>query len=226
MRDGELLPSGGGSVANIHKNGWLNVFSNGEVVWMAEGSDPAPDDVFMWGSNTGLPLTQVLARSGDAAPNTGGTFGNMSGMNQASASAIPQFVAAVVASPQGSTVGTFGILSRGDVPRMGTAHLMQSDVGPLGSTYVGLGAGGGAYTQISANGSFVFANVLQGGTSAVLWMIPLQGVFALAVETAPAPGGDTFGSFGTTSAHCCADGVALFRAPLTTAGSGMFRRGP
>lgn len=226
VREGFVLPTGGGTLMNIFKGGRLNVFGNGEVVWMGQGTNAAPDDVFLWGNTTGAANVTVLARSGQAAPNTGGTLGVMNGMNQASGSVIPQFSSTVVGSPSGSTFGTFGILVKGQAPRLGTSHLMQADVGPLGATYVGLSPVNPPYTQLSANGSFLFANQLAGGLTAVLWMIPLSGVFALALENGAAPGGDTFGSFLGASAHVCADNAALFRAPLTAAGSGIFRRGP
>ena len=92
------------------------------------------------------------------------------------------------------------------------------------STYPGLAGQGRRDADTAA--SLAFANVMSNGQPGAFWLIPNLGLFTIAVGGQNIPGGgDTFAglnSWRTTTTT----GVMLFRAPVTGAGSGIFRRGP
>jgi hypothetical protein len=195
---------------------------------MAKVAGPAPNQMFLTGTNGGPASVLPLARSGDTAPLSGmGIFGALTGLNLRAAVVIPQFGAAVAASGEGVTFGTYGLVgSTPPVTVLATDNLTPTAAGTMGALYVGLAPTTRPYHEVSQNGSFLFANLLQNGLSAVLWLIPGERVYPLAVQGETTQEGDTFGSFASTSAHTVANGVAFFRAPLDGAGSGLYRRGP
>ena len=68
--------------------------------------------------------------------------------------------------------------------------------------------------------------MLNSGRPGAFWLLPNLGLFTIAAGGQDIPGGgDTFGGQSTWRTTT-ATNVMLFRAPVTTAGSGIFRRGP
>jgi len=160
----------------------------------------------------------VLARSGDTAASTGGgLFTSIDLLNAASPTVIPQFETSILGGTAGVTRATYGVTAIGAVPALGTAAT---------AAYVDIRNAARPYNEVSGGGSFFFANQASGGTTGLFWAIPGETIYTIVLTGNATPGGDTFGSFAASSAHTIADGVALFRANLTTAGTGIFRRGP
>jgi hypothetical protein len=224
MQEGDLIPGTAEPITNIHKGGWLIVYDVGVVIWMAEGPF-ATDDVFL--AADGTPAGQVLmSRSGEDTPlSSGGFFGQLTALNVAPECDIPQFSADVAGSAAGVTFGTYGHTNVFAAPVLGTDDVSNTTAGPMGATYPGLANPLKPYTEVSTSGSFLFANVLQSGLSAILWLIPGDRIYALTVEGQAGPGGTTYASL-PTSAHCVADGNALFRVNLSGGLSAIMRQGP
>lgn len=222
--DSAGLP-GGGSVVEVHAGGPLLVYDSGSVLWRAQGSLSGVDDVLLVG-NSIQPFT-VLARSGSLAPTAGGgVFGSLELLQHEPEGVLPMFRAQIVGAPNGVDFATYGIAS-GLALAFYEGRAAPSDLGESASftdTVPGLGAP--PYVDLSRDGAFAFAGLLSNGTSGIFWLVPNCGFFTVAKSGGPAPGGDTFGAFSPSATRTAADGVVLFRAPLSSAGSGVFRQGP
>jgi hypothetical protein len=97
--DGNALP-GGGVVQEIHGGGELLAFNNGFVLWQAEGSTAASDDVVLYGSAF-TPYVE-LARTADPAPGSGGFFGELRLVNHRQQCLFPAVDADLLLVPGGA----------------------------------------------------------------------------------------------------------------------------
>jgi hypothetical protein len=167
-----------------------------------------------------------MARSGDTAPSTGGaTFGGIEILQHRPECSLPMIRAQLVGAPNGVNFAFFGVTLQPPALAMFQGRAGPSDLGSqFTDEFPGVNTQG--YVDIGRNGSFAFASKLLNGVSGIFWQIPFCGLFTVASSGGAAPGGDTFGAFAPTSTHTSANEVVLFRAPLTTAGSGVFRQGP
>lgn len=216
---------GGGSILSVHAGGPLLVYDSGSVLWKAQGDRGGLDDVLLLGSRS-EPFT-AFARTDGIAPSTGGAqLGALDLLQHEPEGVLPMFRAQLVGTSNGVDFATFGIGSSLSLAffegRAAPADLGQSAV--FTDTLPGLGAA--PSVDIARDGGFAFAGLLTNGTSGVFWLLPGCGFFTVAHSGGGAPGGDTFGAFSPSATHTTADGVVLFRANLTTAGSGLFRQGP
>ncbi|MFV1958972.1 MAG: hypothetical protein ACC662_06120 [Planctomycetota bacterium] len=176
----------------------------------------------------------AIAREGGTDTSvTGGTFGALAWLRNEAGAATPMFRAALSGASSGIHFGIFSLEGLEFQTAKVTLALAVFDGRPapnrsgvvLSASFPGLGANG---TQdASREGSLAFANVLsQGGETSLYWLVRQVGFFETAGAGIPIPGGgDRFGgasSYRSTTAV----GVVLFRAPLESGGSGVFRRGP
>jgi hypothetical protein len=225
MQDGDGIPGALGSVADIHKGGRLLVYNVGVVIWMCTTDIPGFPDALMAGDGLGAPV--LMSLSGDAAPlSGGGLLTDLFILNCADECTIPQFSSPVVGGTAGVVFGTYGHTNINQLPVLATDNVSNTTAGTMGPTYIGLTNPAGGYREVAPDGSFLFANLLAGGSSAILWLIPGDRIHALAVSGAAAPNGDLYASLGGTSAHTVANGSALFRVNLVTAGTALMRQGP
>lgn len=224
--DGNALP-GGGFVAEAYDSGDLLVFNNGFVMWQAEGSFAAPDDVILYGSSS-VPYIE-LARSADSAPGSGGFFGELRLVRHRQQCVFPEVDADLLAVPGGADFAMYVIGSGAPLLSIFESRPAPPDYGAT-TAFTDLlpGLGDPQRFDISPDGSFAFAGLMTNASSAMFWLVPGCGTFTLAKSggAAPVPGGDTFGAFSPAAAHTVHDDVVLFRALLTTHGSGVFRQGP
>ncbi|MDJ0521943.1 MAG: hypothetical protein QNJ90_07695 [Planctomycetota bacterium] len=227
FRTGDLFPTGPGTVLDPHKGGRLVVFPGGEVAWVAQGNQGGVDDVLMYFDPIPAPVTYVeLIRSGDTATDTAnGQHAVIDMLSTAPSCEFPQIESTVLGSGSGVTRGTFGVFDTAGNHTLDSSNLVLSGGALVPASTIDLSNTSQPYTEASTDGSFVFAQAFS-GTSALFWLVRGSGTTAIAAEGGPAPGGDTFTAFEPTSAHTGADDVVLFRAGLTTAGSGIFRQGP
>ncbi len=227
---GDPLPTSG-SVTDAFKGGSFVTFTSGQVVWVAQGNAGGIDDVMMLYEPLNMinPWT-VLARTGDTAPQTGmGTIGTIDTLHAAKSCIFPGIHVSVVGGSGSASEAVYRVLGAGN----GNLDPDSSNVsafngGFVPSAWVGLTtaapASGQPYSEVSRNGSTLFAQSF-GGTSQVLWSVS-AGTFVLAEPGMATPDGDIFGSFATDFEGITANDVALFRANVDTAGSGLYRRGP
>lgn len=228
--DGQGIPDAPrfGSLLDVYNGGPLLVYDSGSVVWKAQGSASAPDDVLFIGSNT-VPYF-VLARTGDFASQAGGgTFGTLDLLQHRSENGGPIVDAQLIAVPNGVDSALYGLATNPPSLAMFEGRPAPTDLGQTTTftdtdTFPGLNVPG--YADVSRDGALAFAALLQNGTSGLFWLLPNCGLFTIAASGLPAPGGDTFGPFSPQNTHTTHNGVVLFRAPLTTASSGIFRHGP
>ncbi len=226
---GDSFPSaGGGTATDVHKAGRLLAYVTGQVIWVAQGSLGATDDVLMLYEplNVVTPYT-ILARSGDLAPDTGGgTLGTISMLANAHGSVTPGIHTSVIAGGSGISRANYAVLNAGPSNLdFDSANVQLSGGSLVPAAWVDLTNTSRPYDEVSQNGSILFTQTFA-GTSHILWSIRGVGSFKIAEEGGLTPGGDTFGSFSPTSATCVANENALFRADLVTAGSALYRRGP
>jgi hypothetical protein len=224
--DGNALP-GGGVVQEIHGGGELLAFNNGFVLWQAEGSTAASDDVVLYGSAF-TPYVE-LARTADPAPGSGGFFGELRLVNHRQQCLFPAVDADLLLVPGGADFAMYVVGSGSPLLSIYENRPAPPDLGET-TTFTDLlpGLAAAQRADIAPDGAFAFAALMANGTSGMFWLIPACGTFTLAKSGAAAPvtGGDTYGAFSPQAAHTCHDDVVLFRALLTTNGSGVFRQGP
>jgi hypothetical protein len=217
-----------GTIAEVHAGGQLLVYDSGAVLWKARGSVGSPDDVLLLGSDTVQYV--ALARSGDFAQQAGGgTFGTLDLIQHRAQTAGPLLDAGLVGVPNGVDSALYGLVTNPPSLAMFEGRPAPEDLGQATTftdtdTFPGLNTPG--YADVARDGGFAFAAALQNGTSGIFWLLPNCGLFTVAASGQPAPGGDTFGAFFPQATRTTHDGVVLFRAPLATAGSGIFRQGP
>ena len=227
---GAGLTSGGGTLDNVHKGGRINCNSAGASIWIGEGSNQAIDDVCLFFQNSLSPQPPtVLARTGDSAPSTGGgLLSSMNSLNTAPFARFSQFHSTLIGAQQPINSGTFAVLDLAGTLQLDTSSAIISGGAPQAAAYVSLRQTARNYDEVSADGSFLIA-LRWLTTSSLFWGIRETNgavvVYPLAAQGGPAPNGDTFGSFEVTSAHTIANGVVMFRAPLATAGTGIFYQG-
>jgi hypothetical protein len=224
--DGNALP-GGGVVQEVYGGGDLLVFNNAFVMWQAEGSTALSDDVVLYGSPT-TPYIE-LARTADPAPGSGGFFGELRFVRHRQQCVFPAVDADLLLVPGGADFAMYVLGSGAPLLSIYEGRPAPPDLGEA-TVFTDLlpGLAEPQRFDVSPDGSFAFGGLMANGTSGIFWLIPACGTFTLAKSGGPAPvtGGDTFGAFAPQAAHTCHDDVVLFRALLTTNGSGVFRQGP
>ena len=214
-----------GSIVEIWAGGPLLVYDSGTVVWKAQGSAGLPDDVVLVGNNT-VPFS-ILARSGDPAPSAGvATFASLDLLQHRAETAGPMVRAQFSGAINGVDFALYGLQVQPPALALYETRPAPSDYGTSAftDTFPGLNAQG--YVDVARNGALAFAGLLQNGVSGMFWLIPGCGFFTICISGGPALSGDTFGAFAPNANHTCHDDVVLFRAPLTVAGTGVFRQGP
>ena len=223
----DLSLASGGVIASVHKGGRIICGSDGSAIWMAEGDGAGTDDVMLYVRADFSPQPHVeLVRSGDSAINTGGgIMGVLSMLNGAPFVIFPQFLALTAGAAFPMTRGTFSIGNLAGDQQLNTGSWVLVDGLAVPAAYVSLRQNSRNHDEVSPDSSYLIAKVWDGG-SALFWG-QRQGngtvtEYVLAQAGQPAPGGDTFTSFEFSSAHTIANGISLFRAGLTTAGSGLF----
>ena len=162
---------------------------------------------------------------------TGGIFGAVDWIHNEAGAARPLFQARM----SGAQGITFAVYSLEGMSASGVASLAiatyNGRAAPSGggqtfsTTFPGLAVPGNI--DASTGGSLAFSNILSpGGNVGLYWLVRGQGLFTAALSGRDIPGGgDKFGS-DTTWRQTSSGGAILFRAPVATAGSGIFRRGP
>lgn len=226
LKDTDPLPSGAGTAVDAYKGGRLVVFAAGQVVWTAEGSLSASDDVSLfYGHFLGTPYVE-LARTTLTAPSTGsGTWNSLDPLNMAPGCQVPQFDAGVTGGTFGITRGTFGVADTTPTVGLISGNIVLSGGMVVSSAYISLRQTTRPYDEVSTGGDAAYV-MAWSGTTALFWFVRGNNTFPVAAQGGPEPGGDTFGAFVGSAAHTIADDVVLFRANLTMAGSGVFRQGP
>jgi hypothetical protein len=228
--EGDAL-GGGATIDVLPPAQALVPYESGSALFLAVSN--LGEDHLLLGAS-GLPPL-VFAVEGDpivvaGAPPAvaGGTFGTLAWLRNASQSALPLFRANVLGASSGVTLAILAVTdtSGGKALALYDTRPAPSVAGAgvtFTSTFPDLGTAG--RIDASADGAIAFGALLSNGATGVFWLIPNCGLFALALSGVAAPGGDTFAP---TSAWAvtAAVGTVLFRAPLTTAGSGIFRQGP
>jgi hypothetical protein len=216
-----------GTIAEALESAPIVAYASGAVVFGLDLDDGLTTrDAIALGA-PGLPLF-VLAREGDPAPQTpaGVTYGSLSLITAPPDADAPMWTATL----DGAAPATdFAIYARTTV-----SELVMFEGRPAPGS-----AGGGTFSSVfpgltdlarravADDGSLLFANLLtSGAVSGIFWIIPDCGLFTVARSGGDAPGGDLFGSFSPASAQTASAGCAIFRAPLQSAGSGIFRQGP
>lgn len=224
--DGGGLPTGGGTLLQVHAGGPLLVYNSGSVVWRARGTLVAPDDIILLG-NSVVPFT-TMARSGQLVPTTtSAVYGSLELLQHGREALMPMMRAQIVGLSNGIDFATFALDGVNQFLALYEGRPAPSDLGQT-TTFTDTvpGLGQAPYVDVARDGSLAVAALLANGTSGIFWLIPNCDLFTVAASSQPAPGGDTFGPFTPSTTHTTADGVVLFRAALTTAGSGIFRQGP
>lgn len=227
MRDGAGVSDAPrfGSVVETWAGGPLLVYDSGSVVWKAQGSAALPDDIVFVGNST-VPAG-VLARSGDPAPSAGvATFAALELLEHRSETSGPMVKAQFAGSINGVDFALYGLQVQPPALALYETRPAPADYGSSAFTdqFPGLATQG--YVDVSRNGSFAFAGLLQNGVSGLFWLIPNCGFFTVCVSGGAILTGDSFGAFWPAANRTCHDDVVLFRAPLTLAGTGIFRQGP
>jgi hypothetical protein len=226
--DGNALPAGGreGNILECHAGGPLLLYNDGNVVWKALGTETVPDDVILSG-NAVAPYFE-LARSGYLAPGaSGGGFGDLDLLNHRQEPEFPQMMCELINVPGGADFATYAFTGSGPLLSIFEGRAVPADFAASTSFTDQLPGLRAAQTfDVARDGSFAFAAATQNGSNGMFWLVPGCGTFTLAKVGTTTPGGDTFGAFAPQATHTCHDGVVLFRALLTTAGSGVFRQGP
>lgn len=224
-QEGTVLP-GGAVVMDVHAGGSLIVYDVGNVVWLVEGNGAGTDHILVLANGVSR---SIMARTGNPAPGTGpsGLLGTLHLLSQESQIRFPTFWTNPVSSSNGITFAIYGVINLSGVPALamynGRPLPASAGAGAFGTTFPGLGSP--LYTQVSRNSDIVFANVFSTGSSGLFWLRTDVDLFAVALEGAAAPGGDTFGAFTPQAAFSIANDVVVFRAALAIAGTGIFRRG-
>jgi len=169
-----------------------------------------------------------LAVEGDQDVWTEGLFEDLAWLNNQRGTTVPMFQADLGPNAQGVSFGIFAITDLAGDPTLAMWDGRDAPAG-LGanlrftSTFPGL-AGAGR-RDVSSGGALAFANVLNSGRPGAFWLFP-GNLFTIAAGGLDIPGGgDTFGGLSTWRVTATTN-VMLFRAPVTSAGSGIFRRGP
>lgn len=159
---------------------------------------------------------------------TEGVFGDLNWLHNQRGVTVPMLKAGVGPNPHGITFALYGVFDLLQPPSL--AMFNGRDVpGDLGgtekfsSTFPGLTGEG--RRDVAADGALAFANVLNSGRPGLFWLIAQCGLFTVAAGGQATLGGDQFDGTSAWRATT-ATGVIVFRAPLVTAGSGIFRRGP
>lgn len=174
----------------------------------------------------------LIAREGDREGSfTGGTFGPLSWLNNAPGTTNPMFQAGLSDAQQ----ITFGIYTLESLDfttgRVNLAlavyngrQVSSTSSQRFSTTFPGLAAAN--LVDVSSGADLTFANVMSpSGDTGLFWLVRGRGLFTTAAPGATIPGGgDSFGA-DTGYRSTTAENVVLFRAPLETAGSGIFRRG-
>ena len=146
-----------------------------------------------------------------------------------SSSLAPFFMAELGTNSNGISFGIFLLtdLAGGTALAMWDTRNAPAGLGAglrFTSTFPGLAGQGRRDADTTA--SLAFANVLNNGQPGAFWLLPNLGLFTIAASGQTLPdGGDTYASLNTWRTTTAKD-VMLFRAPVTGAGSGIFRRGP
>ncbi len=224
--DGGGLPVGGGTLLNVHAGGPLIVRNGGNVIWRARGTLPGTDDIVLRGDSVAPFVT--LARSGQLAPTTASaTFGALELLQHEPQGVTVLIRVQVQGLANGVDFATYALDGTNQFLALYEGRSAPSDLGQT-TTFTDTvpGLGQPPYVDVAADGSLAAAALLANGTSGVFWLVPDCDSFTIAASGQAAPGGDTFGPFHPTAPHTSATGVVLFRASLTTAGSGLFRQGP
>lgn len=169
-----------------------------------------------------------IAVEGDEDVWTEGLFEDLDWLHNQRGTTVPMFKADLGPNAQGVSFGIFAVTDLNGDPALA---MWDGRAAPEGlganlrftSTFPGL-AGAGR-RDADAGGALAFANVLNSGRPGVFWLFP-GNLFTIAAGGQEIPGGgDTFAGLSTWRTTT-ATNVMLFRAPVTGAGSGIFRRGP
>jgi hypothetical protein len=172
----------------------------------------------------------LIAREGQADSLTSGTFGGLAWLRNAPGASRPLFRAEL----NGLGATTFGVYSLESVnfsTAVATLALAIYNGRPapvpnqaFGATFPGLGVPG--IVDASSGASLAFSNVLSpSGHVGLFWLVRGTGLFSIALSGRSIPGGGDQYAADTNWRQTTATGVILYRAPLATAGSGIFRRG-
>lgn len=183
-------------------------------------------DLLLVGAPASDPL--VLVTEGQEEPNTEGNVEDPRWLRNHFDAQGYMFTADLSANAFGISIGIWGVSdanlnARFLIANGGTAQALQAGE-EFGPSFPGLGAAN--RYDVGPAASLAFANVLNSGRSGLFWRLP--GVSCLITTVAiggQSVSGDTFNSTNEWFAAAAED-VIVFRAPLVTAGSGVFRQGP
>ncbi|MDJ0975827.1 MAG: hypothetical protein QNJ98_15300 [Planctomycetota bacterium] len=223
-KPGDPCPDSVGTFVAVWKLGAsIYVSPSGQLVFVGVGDQAATDDLLVLMAPLNL-ADLVLARTG-GAPNAQlpESYQNLTLVSQRlEGGSFPQFVATLTGGPVAVSVYAYDF-----------QFLTPNRYVFNGRSYVGGGVFTGALPGLTtpplrvANRdiSFAFRDQLDTGATGVFWAFRTQAPLAAALEGGAALGGtDTFGSFLGT-AHTTENGVVVFTALLTNAGTGLFRQG-
>jgi hypothetical protein len=212
------------TLADLPAGQALTLSANGWVYFRAETTMLL--DLLMVGAPASTPI--VLVEEGTEEPNTEGTFEDPRWLRNHFDAEGFMFTSELGTNVFGITIGIWGVSDANLLPRFliangGTAQALQEGE-EFGANFPGLGAAG--RFDLGPAASLAFANVLNSGRSGLFWRLPsvacLITTIAVSGET---HANDTFNSTNAWFAAAARD-VVVFRAPLVTAGSGIFRQGP
>ncbi len=229
LQDSNPLPSGVGTVADAWKRGRILVYGDASMTWVAKGTQSGADDIFMLYQHNAVVQHREMARTTETAPSTGmGTWSRIDALNAAPAAQRVMFDGGVSGGTFGVTEGTYQVTGV-NPPNViaDTANLVASGGAVVPAPYISLRQTTRPYDEVAFNGDLGYAQMFS-GTSVLWWLVRAAGnnIFGVAAQGGTAPGGDTFTSFSGGAALTIAPGIFLFRAGLTTAGTGIFRQGP
>ncbi len=187
------------------------------------------DDYLLYGI-PGQPDYRV-ARQGDLESLANETLGSLAWLRNQRGAAHPLFQASLLGAP-----ASFAVFSLEAIDFSTTAVTLGlpvfdgrpapgGDSQSFGPIFPGLNVEG--LVDASAGGNLAFSNLLQpSGETGLFWELRGVGIYTTARAGYTIPGGgDTFAN-DPAWRSTTASGVILYRAPVSGAGSGIFRRGP